>query len=146
MKKLLLVIILFSFGLIANAQENPKEVVVVFFEAFHKQDTVKLKDLCHVDLILQTVTNAKEGSRLKTETKEVFFKSISSIPNHIKFFEKIIDYQVRQDGNMYHVWAPYEFYVNEKLSHTGVNSFTIIKESNDKWKIVHLIDTRKKSK
>lgn len=144
MKKLLLVIVLLNVGYFTKAQENPKQVVEVFFEAFHQQDTITLKKLCHNDLILQTVTNAKEGSRLKTESKEVFLKSISSIPSHIKFLEKITDYQIKQDGNMYHVWTPYEFYVNEKLSHTGVNSFTIIKEPNDEWKIVHLIDTRKK--
>ncbi|HOD10564.1 MAG TPA: nuclear transport factor 2 family protein, partial [Flavobacterium sp.] len=41
------------------------------------------------------------------------------------------------------VWTPYEFYVNEKLSHSGVNAFTLFKE-NEKWKIIHLIDTRRK--
>ncbi len=144
MKKLLFTFVLLNVGFFVEAQENPKQVFEVFFEAFHKQDTIKLNDLCHEDLILQTVTNTKEGSRLKTETKEVFFKSISSIPSHIKFLEKITDYQIKQDGNMYHIWTPYEFYVNEKLSHTGVNSFTIIKELNGEWKIVHIIDTRRK--
>ena len=144
MKKLLFTFVLLNVGFFAEAQENPKEVVEVFFEAFHKHDTVKLKDLCHVDLIFQTVTNTKEGSRLKTETKEVFFKSISSIPNHINFFEKITDYKVQIDGNMAHVWTPYEFYVKGQLSHIGVNSFTMVKEPNGEWKIVHLIDMRKK--
>lgn len=144
MKKLLFTFVLLNVGFFAEAQENPKEVVEVFFEAFHKQDTIKLNDLCHEDLILQTVTTAKEGSRLKADSKEVFLKSISSIPSHIKFLEKITDYQIKQDGNMYHVWTPYEFYVKGQLSHIGVNSFTIIKELNGEWKIVHLIDTRKK--
>jgi hypothetical protein len=44
---------------------------------------------------------------------------------------------------MAHVWAPYEFYINDKLSHTGVNTFTLFKEK-DIWKIIYLIDTRRK--
>jgi hypothetical protein len=42
---------------------------------------------------------------------------------------------------MAHAWTPYEFYVNGKLSHKGVNAFTFFKKDNS-WKIVHLIDTR----
>jgi hypothetical protein len=44
---------------------------------------------------------------------------------------------------MANVWTPYEFYINEKLSHIGVNSFTLLLENNI-WKIVHIIDTRRK--
>jgi hypothetical protein len=46
---------------------------------------------------------------------------------------------------MANAWTSYEFYINGKLSHKGVNSFTLFKESEDLgWKIVHLIDTRRK--
>ena len=34
-------------------------------------------------------------------------------------------------------------YVNDKLSHIGTNSFTLLLENNI-WKIVHIIDTRRK--
>ena len=33
--------------------------------------------------------------------------------------------------------------INEKLSHSGVNAFTLFKEK-DSWKIIYLIDTRRK--
>ena len=39
------------------------------------------------------------------------------------------------------------FYINEKLSHIGTNSFTLLLENNpetSRWKIVHIIDTRRK--
>ena len=124
--------------------DEPKRVVEDFFIAFHAKDSVGLQKVCHVDMSLQTVTNAKENSRLKNEKASEFYKSIASIPSHIKVLEKITDYKVQVDGNMAHVWTPYEFYVNEQLSHIGVNSFTMIKEPNGEWKIVHLIDTRRK--
>jgi hypothetical protein len=32
------------------------------------------------------------------------------------------------DGSMAHAWTPYEFYVNGKLSHKGVNAFTLLEK------------------
>ena len=72
-----------------------------------------------------------------------FLKSIASIPATMKFEERILEYKIESDNFLAHVWTPYEFYLNGKLSHKGVNSFTLIKE-NEKWKIVHVIDTRNK--
>jgi len=61
----------------------------------------------------------------------------------MKFQEKILNYSIQFDGAMAHVWAPYEFYLNDKLRHSGVNTFTLYKEK-DSWKIIYLIDTRRK--
>jgi hypothetical protein len=61
----------------------------------------------------------------------------------MKFQEKILSYNIQIDGAMAQVWAPYEFYLNEKFSHSGVNAFTLFKEK-DEWKIIYLIDTRRR--
>lgn len=60
----------------------------------------------------------------------------------MKFHEKILSYTIQIDGTMAHVWAPYEFYLNDKLSHSDVNTFTLFKEK-DASKIIYLIDTRR---
>ena len=63
----------------------------------------------------------------------------------VKAFEIIggAGFDIKIDGNLASVWTPYEFYVNDTLSHIGANSFTMIKENNQ-WLIIHLIDTRRK--
>jgi hypothetical protein len=61
----------------------------------------------------------------------------------MKFEERILNYNVQIDGNLAHVWTPYEFYINDQLSHIGTNSFTLYND-NGKWQIIHLIDTRRK--
>jgi hypothetical protein len=132
------------FSIMISAQSQPKQIVEEFFKGFHAKDTVILQKLCHSSISMQTVSNATEGSRLKLETAEDFYKSIASIPADFSFEERILEYKVQTDGNMAHVWTPYEFYVNGKLSHIGVNSFTMIKEPEGFWKIVHIIDTRRK--
>ena len=135
--------ILFSNLIFCQTIDEPKKVVEDFFIGFHAKDSLALQKVCHSNMVLQTITNAKENSRLKTEKTTDFFKSIVSVPENIKLLEKINDFKVQIDGNMAHVWTPYEFYVNNQLSHIGVNSFTMIKEPNGEWKIVHLIDTRR---
>ncbi len=95
-------------------------------------------------MILQSISESvSKGNKLFDETANEFYKSIASIPASMKFHEKILSYTIQIDGTMAHVWAPYEFYLNDKLSHSGVNTFTLFKEK-DSWKIIYLIDTRRK--
>ena len=143
MKNLLVITVLLLSSVVFSQENSPKATVEAFFTAFHQKDSVALKAFCHKDISLQTVANTKNGTQLKSDKFKDFLKSIASIPNNIKIYEKLLEYKVTIDGDLAHVWTPYEFYVNDTLSHIGANSFTMIKE-NDKWLIVHLIDTRRK--
>lgn len=143
MRKIVVLIVLFFS---ANSQAQNQEiqkVVDTFFEAFHAKDTLKLQALCEETMILQSISENAKGTKLSNEKPQVFFKSIASIPAELKFQEKILSYSIQVDGSMAHAWTPYEFYMNGKLSHKGVNAFTLFKKDNI-WKIVHLIDTRRK--
>jgi hypothetical protein len=132
-------------GLSSNAQQQDvQKTIESFFEAFHQKDTIKLKLVCSDKLILQSISESvTKGNKLSEENIKEFYKSIASIPSSLKFEEKILNYNIQIDGSMAHVWTPYEFYLNDKLSHSGVNSFTLFKEK-DSWKIIYLIDTRRK--
>ena len=143
MKNLLVTIVLLLSGVVFSQENSPKVTIEAFFTAFHQKDSVALKAFCHKDIRLQTVANTKSGTQLKSDKLEDFLKSIASIPNGLKIYEKLLDYKVTIDGDLAHVWTPYEFYVNDALSHIGANSFTLVRENN-KWLIVHLIDTRRK--
>lgn len=133
------------FGLICNAQKQEvQKSIEIFFEGFHQRDSIKMKSVCLDQIILQSISESKiKGNKLSTENIREFYKSIVSIPLTLKFKEKILSYNIQIDGSMAHVWTPYEFYLNDKLSHTGVNAFTLFKEK-DSWKIIYLIDTRRK--
>lgn len=139
------IIILLSLGFSSNAQkQDVQKTIGFFFDAFHQKDSVKLKSVCSDKMILQSISESKtKGNKLSDESANEFYKSITSIPSNVKFQEKILSYNIQIDGSMAHVWAPYEFYLNDKLSHTGVNTFTLFKEK-DTWKIIYLIDTRRK--
>lgn len=139
------IIILLFLGFSSNAQkQDVQRTIEIFFEGFHQKDTLKIRSVCSSEIILQSISESMtKGNKLSRETSNEFYKSIASIPSSMKFQEKILNYNIQIDGCMAHVWAPYEFYLNDKLSHSGVNTFTLFKE-NDIWKIIYLIDTRRK--
>ena len=142
---ILLTLLLFSVYSQGQNQEIQK-VIETFFEAFHVKDTVKLKTLCDDRMILQSIAENVKGTQLSNEKPQAFFKSIASIPAELNFQEKIMSYSIQVDGSMAHAWTPYEFYVNGKVSHKGVNAFTLFKKDSpqtSEWKIIHLIDTRR---
>ena len=137
---LLNLFVLFS----ATAQENEIQLTIGnFFNAFHQRDSIALKKVCSENLVLHSISESEKGTQFSVEKAANFYKSIATIPLSMKFEEKILGFKVQIDGAMAHVWTPYEFYVNDKLSHSGVNSFQLYKE-NDGWKVVYILDTRRK--
>lgn len=130
----------YSFG----QQEAVKNSILVFFEGFHAKDTTKMKTVCHEKIVLQSITESKVGEgKISHESVQEFLKAVSTIPVGILFKEEIKSYTIQIDGTMAQVWTPYTFFVNGQKSHEGVNAFTLFLEQNT-WKIVHLIDTRRK--
>lgn len=142
----------FIFGLmnlVALAQTEEeiqvKQNIIEFFDAFHAKDSIAMKKTVYPSILLQTIGVNKEGkSVLKTENFEDLVKSIISIPDSTNFEERILSYSIQIDGNMANAWTPYEFWINDKFHHCGVNSFQLFREENA-WKIIYLIDTRRKS-
>lgn len=140
---ILLFIIFLGFNSNAQKQEVQK-TIELFFEGFHQRDSAKIKSVSSDKMILQSISeNSIKGNKLSNESAKEFYKSIASIPSNMKFQEKILSYSIQIDGSMAHVWTPYEFYINDKRSHSGVNAFTLFKEK-ESWKVIYLIDTRRK--
>jgi|LGOV01.1.fsa_nt_gb hypothetical protein len=140
--------ILFSnqFILAQETKEDQiKEVISLFFKGLQNGDTLKIKQTISNDLLLQTTFINKEGkSILRTDNVPKFLKSVATKNPKDIWFEKLLSYQIQIDGNMANVWTPYEFYLNNDFSHCGVNSFQLFFDGK-KWKIIYLIDTRRKS-
>jgi hypothetical protein len=57
--------------------------------------------------------------------------------------ERVFDVQVRVDGNMAQVWAPYTFYLDGKIRHCGVDAVELLLDTGG-WKITQLADTQRR--
>ena len=143
MRNLALVIsVLFTLAIQAQ-NDDIKHTIETFFEGFHHRDTVLLHQVCADKMILQSIEENSTGSSLTEEPSHFFYRSVASMPKSLKFNEQILSYTTQVDGAMGHAWTPYEFYLDGKFSHKGVNAFTLFKEK-DQWKIIYIIDTRRK--
>lgn len=147
MKYVYLLVVLMS-ATILSAQETEElkvqKAIEDFFDGFHKQDSILIKQTVTENVIAQTIGRKKDGTTiLRTEDFGHFLKSIVSIPDSVNFKEKIRSFNIQIDGNMANAWTPYEFWYNDVFSHCGVNSFQLFKQNNQ-WKIIYLIDTRRR--
>lgn len=149
MKSLLLPLLLLfsSFGLSQTIpeEESAKKLVTDFFEAFHQQDSSRLKSFAYQDVILQSISVSEtEEVKLTTYTYSDLVDRIVSIPETTKFEEILHDFEVSIHGKIANVSTPYSFYLNDEFSHCGVNTFQLMKVGED-WKIIYLVDTRQKT-
>ena len=147
--KLLITMVFVSISAITFSQDSfsendAKQLIDTFFEGFHKGDTLIMKSVMVENLPNQTVFTNKEGKANVIDGNiSEFLKAIANRPADQVWEEKLLDYKVQIDGNLAHVWTPYEFWFNGNFSHCGANAFTLAK-TEEGWKIVHLIDSRRK--
>ena len=118
-----------------------KIIIDIFMNGYKAGDTLKMKSVMHPNMTMNRVY-------VDTEQKNVLiYIRASDLLNYaatkgkeVVWDEKLTDYIVSSDGNLAHVWAPYEYYKDGKFSHCGANSFTLI-YTDESWKILNIIDS-----
>lgn len=126
-----------------NEHEAVKKVVNDMFTAMRTGDTVLLKSVFAPDVVLQSVANKKDGTTaLITEKAAGFIKQVGT-PHKAVYDERITITDVKIDGPLASVWAPYRFYIGTTFSHCGVDVFQLMKTAAG-WKIIYIVDTRRK--
>lgn len=143
MQRIVFVLLVVFSSSLYSQNEEVKDVIVTFFKGFHAKDSTIIKSVCAENMILQSIAESSKGSQIKNQNPQDFYRSIATIPSTMHFEERVLEYSIQVDGAMAHVWTPYEFYLNGKISHKGVNAFTLFRD-NGLWKIVYIIDTRRK--
>ena len=71
---------------------------------------------------------------------DVFINAIVNAPAEPR--ERMWDPEVRIDGDLATLWAPYEFYLGDRFSHCGVDAFQFVRIDGS-WKIVSIAFTRR---
>lgn len=136
--------LLFCFSAFSQTEEKQIETVIKsLFDGMRAKNPDQVAAAFAKDAIMQTVISKPEGNEVGSNAVADFVSRISSTPNETQLDERILEYQIKIDGTMASAWTPYQFYVNDKFSHCGVNSFQLVKMA-DGWKIVYIIDTRRK--
>lgn len=132
MKRILFImLIMLPQTALANAVQLP---INNLFDAMREHNGDKLLQQFSKDAQLH---RAEVDGTVSVADIEKFASSITKSTKYLD--EHLLDIIVHQQANLASVWTPYAFYLDQKLSHCGVNSFQLIKQKGS-WKIHYLID------
>lgn len=126
-------------------EEAIKKTINNLFTGMRNADSSMVRSAFNQGAILQTIGKTKDGQGVvRSSDLNAFIASIAK-PHPEIYDERIVFTKILIDDQLASVWTDYQFYIGDKFSHCGVNSFQLVKV-NDSWKIVYLIDTRRKEK
>lgn len=146
----LVIFALFLLGFATNtfAQSDEesaiKKTINNLFTGMKTGDSTLTRTAFAPAAIMQTITNKEGKTGIRTESVNDFIKFIGTLHQE-KYDERIVFTKILIDGPLASVWTDYKFYLGEKFSHCGVNSFQLVKGDKG-WQIVYIIDTRRKDK
>ena len=139
------VLTLITVNAFAQPDENAiKQTINSLFKGMKKGDTSLIRQAFYSESILQSVVRNRDGKTVVlTEPLDSFLVAISQ-PHQEAYDERISFDLIRVDADLAMVWAPYKFYIGERLNHCGVDVFQLIRQA-DQWKILYLVDTRRRN-
>jgi len=144
--KTVLAVLTLLFGTCSFAQNDDaaiKQTINSLFDGMRRSDTAMIRSAFAPHGILQTVLKKRDGKVIiQSEPLDSFIAFIGK-PHKEVYDERITFEVLKVDGDLAIAWTPYKFYVDEKFSHCGVDSYQLVK-LNGEWKIHYLIDTRRK--
>ena len=129
--------------LISNNNLAVSNTIIKLFDGMREVDSSKVRSVFRDDVRMFTSFKTKSGENMLKEGELIDFLNAIGSPHPEIWDEKIWNTIIQIDGNLAQVWTDYAFYVGEKFSHCGVDAFQLIKEENENWKIINLIDTRR---
>ena len=120
----------------AQSAAAEREAVLKTVQMFF--DTMTAKDIAGARTVLQEqgrfhAMRMRDGKPdVRAFSNEEYFADLKASQPRMQ--ERIWNPEVRISGLIATVWAPYDFWIDGKLSHCGVDQFDLIK-TEDGWKI-----------
>ena len=123
-------------------KEQIKNVIDQFFNAIQKKDSTLMNSTILGDAQVWSRSNNEEHPSIDFRFSKDSTPRLSSMPN---MKEIALDYGITANNNIAVAWVPYEFWIEDKFSHCGVDAFTLFKKDGE-WKIITLAYTIEKVK
>lgn len=100
------------------------------FDAMAAHDAAAMRAL----LVPGTVFSVrKPDGTIKMESDEDFLHALATGKGEWR--ERIWSPQVLIDHGLAQVWAPYDFHLDGKFSHCGIDSFALVQDAGGQWRI-----------
>jgi hypothetical protein len=125
------------------AQSNDEKDVVVAVQKLFDAMTAHSSDAARAVIVPEgRLFSANDEGKVSSQTLEEFAGRLSA--SKAQILERIWNPKVFVRGRIAHLWAEYDFHLNGKFHHCGVDSIALVK-SADGWKITGIEDTRETS-
>ena len=143
MKKILFlsgVILAYSFSVLSqNPQHDSTQIAKIIhdvFDGMRESDTSKMAPYMHPNVKMQSLNVDESGNKVsQLNTAQGWLNAVANNTGEV-WNEQVDNLKINSDGALATAWMDYKFYLGEKLSHCGVNSFQFIK-IDEKWKIIY---------
>jgi hypothetical protein len=119
----------------ASDRAQVLQVVQRFFDALAANDVETSRALFLPGAQITAARNTPTGFALRRRTIEDDLQKMPA--NQNRYLERAWDSTVHLQGRLAAVWTPYDFHLNGKFSHSGIDAFTLVK-TDEGWRIVSL--------
>lgn len=109
-----------------------------FFDAMRGQDATAIKAILLDDTVFSAQRLGPDGAKLARIPGQAFANSVAGQKG---LDERMWDPVVMRRGPIAMVWAPYEFRLDGRTTHCGVDVFDMVKVDGT-WRIAHLMWTQ----
>lgn len=100
------------------------------FAALAKHDATAMRALLVPGAVFAVL--GPDG-RIKMERDDEFLQMLASRQGDWR--ERIWSPKVLMGSGLAQVWAPYDFHLDGKFSHCGIDSFALVKDGSGQWRI-----------
>jgi len=129
---------------VAGAQADstgPLAAVERMFEGMRTADSGMVRSVFAEGARFAGVDTRTPPAAIRFDIIDGWIEAIAS--SNKRWNEQIYDVQVRVDGDIAQVWAPYTFYLDGAVRHCGVNAIDLLRDAGG-WKITQVADTRRR--
>ena len=120
---------------------GPLAAVQRMFEGMRTADSAMVRSVFAPGARFAMIDTRGTPAAIRFDTVGGWIAAIAT--SNRRWDEQIYDVQVRVDGNIAQVWAPYTFYLDKQLRHCGVNAIDLLRDGEG-WKVTQLADTRRR--
>jgi hypothetical protein len=139
MRLALAVLVVAALPSIPNAQEPAapdREAIVAtvqkFFDTMAARDSSGARSVLMPEGRFYSVRDGNDQPAVRTFTTAEFLDRLAAQKESVR--ERFWNPEVRVHGAIAVVWTPYDFWIDGKFSHCGVDAFDLVKTSGG-WKI-----------
>jgi len=121
-------------------EAGARAAVAQMFEGMRTANSDMVRSVFAADARFAILDGSEGPASVRVQSVDGWISSIGTSDG--RWNEQVYDLDVRVDGDMASVWAPYTFYLDGVVSHCGINSIELLRDAGG-WKVTQLSDTRR---